>query len=165
LNSKILTEEVFEDLDKMTLIDTPFLLPLKLVDTSKNGQEYGIKKMEDYNCRLINFTENKKYDCISTISYTSTAGDGNPIILVNTYNKKGEFLSCAKFDIIVQHDYSPVPKQHLSIKDWKIMTMDLELKNFEIVDSLGNEVLKYIGTDYIKEEYSISNNGIIRRSN
>lgn len=165
LDSKILAEEIFENSDKMTLIDTLFLLPLKLVDTSKNGDEWGIKRLEDYNCRLINFTENKEYDCISTISYTSTAGDGNPIILVNTFDKKGKFLSCAKFNIIGQHDYSPVPKQHLSIIDWKKITMDLELKNYEIVDSLGSEVLKYIGTDYLKEDYTISKNGIIRRVN
>ncbi|WP_167604971.1 hypothetical protein [Maribellus sediminis] len=165
LDSKILTEDLFENSDKMTLIDTPFLLPLKLVDTSKNGKEWGIKNLVDYDCRLINFTENKKFDCITTISYTSTAGDGNPIILVNTYDKKGKFLSSAKFDIIGQHDYSPVPTQYLSIIDCEKITMDLQLKNFEIVDSLGTEVLKYIGTDYLEEDYTISKNGIIIRSN
>jgi len=162
LNSKILIDEIFDNSDKMTLIDTLFLIPLRLVDTS---HVWRVERLEDYDCRLINFTENKKYDCVVTTSFSSTAGAGNPIILVNTYNKKGKFLSSVKFDMVGQTDYTPIPKQQLSIIDWKEITMDLELKNFELVDSLGEEVLKYVGTDYYNEIYKLNNKGMIIKQN
>lgn len=161
LDSKILTEEIFSNTNKLTSIDSVYLIPFNLIDTMKKDKEWGVKRLSDYDCRLISFTEKMKYDCIVTISYTSTAGDGNPIILVNTVDKEGKFLSQAKFDIISQHDYTPVPKQYFSIDKRNIISMELISKNYEIVDSLGNEILKYINTDSYNENYSINNEGLI----
>ena len=39
--------------------------------------------------------------------------------------------------------------------------MELTSKNYEIVDSLGIEILKYIDTDYYNENYSINRDGVI----
>jgi len=161
LDTKTLTEEIFVNANNLTLIDSIYLVPLNLVDTTKSDREWGVERLRDYDCRLISFTENKKHDCVVTISYTSTAGDGDPIILVNTYNKMGEFLSQAKFDLVLQHDYSPVPKQCFSIDKKNKISMELTSKNYEIVDSLGIEILKYIDTDYYNENYSINRDGVI----
>ena len=136
LDTKTLTEEIFENANNLTLIDSIYLVPLNLVDTTKSDKEWGVERLRDYDCRLISFTENKKYDCVVTISYTSTAGNGDPIILVNTYNKIGKLLSQAKFDLVGQHDYSPVPKQYFSIDKKNKISMELTSKNYEIVDSL-----------------------------
>jgi hypothetical protein len=161
LDTKTLTEEIFANANNLTLIDTIYLVPLNLVDTTNSDKEWGVERLRDYDCRLISFTENKKFDCIVTISYTSTAGDGNPIILVNTYNKMGQFLSRAKFELVGQHDYSPVPIQYFSIDKKNNISMELASKNYEIVDSLGVEILKYINTDYYNEYYSINHDGLI----
>ncbi|MDP3462894.1 MAG: hypothetical protein Q8S18_08920 [Bacteroidales bacterium] len=161
LDTKTLTEELFANANSLTLIDSIYLLPLNLVDTTKNDKERGVERLSDYDCRLISLIENKKYDCVVTISYTSTAGNGDPIILVNTYNKIGKLISQAKFDLVGQHDYSPVPKQYFSINKKNIISMELISKNYEIVDSLGIEILKYIDTDYYNENYSINRNGVI----
>jgi hypothetical protein len=140
-------------------------VPLKLIDTTKNNKEWGIKSMTDYGCRLISFTENTKYDCVVTISYTSTAGDGDPIILVNTYDKAGKFISQAKFELVFQHDYSPVTTQYFSIDRKYKISLELISKNYEIVDSIGTEVLKYLSTDYSIENYLINLNGVILKQN
>lgn len=161
LDTKTLTEEIFLNTNNLTLIDSIYLVPLNLVDTTKSDKEWGVERFRDYDCRLISFTENKKYDCVVTISYTSTAGDGDPIILVNTYNKMGKFLSQAKFDLVGQQDYSPVPKQYFSIDKKNKISMELTSKNYEIVDSLGIQILKYINTDYYNENYSINRDGVI----
>ena len=161
LKTKTLTEEIFANAKNLTLIDSIYFVPLNLVDTTKSDKEWGVERLRDYDCRLISFTENKIYDCVVTISYTSTAGDGDPIILVNTYNKMGKFLSRAKFDLVGQHDYSPVPEQYFSINKKSKISMELTLKNYEIVDSLGIEILKYIDTDYYNENYSINRDGVI----
>jgi hypothetical protein len=163
LETKKLTEEIFVNTNNMLLIDSIFLLPFNLVDTTRSDKEWRVEKLRDYDCRLISFTEKKKYDCVVTISYTSTAGDGDPIILVNIYNKNGKFLSQAKFDLVGQKDYSPVPKQYFSINKKNKISMELISKNFELVDSLGIEILKYINTDYYNEIYSINRNGLIFR--
>ena len=43
--------------------------------------------------------------------------------------------------------------------------MELISKNYEIVDSLGVETLKYINTDYCNGYYSINNDGLILKKN
>ncbi|HBF88574.1 MAG TPA: hypothetical protein DDX39_08025 [Bacteroidales bacterium] len=165
LETKMLTEEIFANANNLTLIDSVYLLPLNLVDTTKIDKEWGVGRLCDYDCRLISFIENKKYDCVVTISFTSTAGDGEPIILVNTYDKVGKFISHAKFELVFQHDYSPVPEQYLSIDKKNKISMELTSKNYEIVDSLGVEILKYINTDYYNEYYSINHDGLILKLN
>jgi len=161
LDTKALTEEIFENWNNLTLIDSIFLVPLNLVDTTISDNEWGVKSLSGYDCRLLSFTENKKYDCVVTISYTSTAGDGDPIILVNTYNKMGEFLSQAKFALVSQHDFTPVPKQYFSIDKKNKISIELTLKNYEVVDSLGTEILKYINSDYRQDNYTINHEGLI----
>lgn len=161
LDTKTLTEEIFANAHNLPLIDSIFLVPLNLVDTAQSAKEWRVENLCNYDCRLISFTENKKYDCVVTFSYTSTAGDGDPIILVNTFNKTGHFLSQVKFDVIGQHDYSPIPQQYFSIDKKNNIKMELSSKNYEIVDSLGVEILRYINTDYYNEYYSINNNGLI----
>lgn len=161
LDTKTLTEEIFANARNLTLIDSTFLVPLNLVDTNQSAKDWRVESLRNYDCRLVSYTENKNYDCVVTISYTSTAGDGDPIILVNTYNKVGKFLSQAKFELVFQHDYSPIPKQYFSIDKKNNITMELSSKNYEIVDSLGVEILKYINTDNYNEYYSINNNGLI----
>jgi len=161
LDTKTLTWDIFANANNLTLIDSIFLVPLNLVDTAQSDTEWRVERLHDYDCRLVSFTENKRYDCVVTISYTSTAGDGNPIILVNTYNKMGQFLSRAKFELVGQHDYSPVPIQYFSIDKKNKISMELASKNYEIVDSSGVEILKYINTDYYNEYYSINHDGLI----
>jgi hypothetical protein len=161
LDTKTLTDEIFANANNLTLIDSMYLVPLSLIDTTKCDKEWGVEWLRDYDCRLIRFIENKKYDCVVTISYTSTAGDGDPIILVNTYTKMGKFVSQAKFDLVGQHDYSPVPTQYFSLDKKNKISMESTLKNYEIVDSLGIEILKYINTDCYNENYSIDSAGVI----
>ena len=165
LDTRRSAEDIFSNINNLTLIDSIYLVPLNLVDTTQNDKEWGIKRATDYNCRLIGLTENKKYDCVVTISYTSTAGDGNPIILVNTYNTIGKFISQAKFELVFQHDNSPVPKQYFSIDKKNKISYELISKNYTIVDSLGTEVLKYMSTDYSMEEYLINPDGVIMKQN
>jgi len=62
-------------------------------------------------------------------------------------------------------DYSPVPKQYFSIDKKNNISMELISKNYEIVDSLGVETLKYINTDYCNGYYSINNDGLILKKN
>jgi hypothetical protein len=165
LDTKTSTEDLFSNMNNLTLIDSIYLVPLKLVETTKNDKEWGIKRLADYDCRLISFTENEKYDCVVSISYTSTAGDGDPIILVNTNDKFGKFISQARFELVFQHDYSPVPKQYFSIDKTNKISLELTSKNYKIVDSLGAEVLKYISTDYNLENYLINLDGVILKQN
>ncbi len=147
--------------DNLPLIDSMYYMPFHLVDTVQDDKELKITKLLDFECRLLSFIEGQKYDCVVTMSYTSTAGNGNPIIMVNTFNKIGQFLSRASFDLVGQNDYSPVPMQYFSIDLKNTISMELVLKNYEIVDSLGIEVLQYIGTEHINEYYTIDHNGMI----
>lgn len=163
LETKRQAEEIYSNSDSLTLIDSVFLLPLKLVKTNKGVKDLGIDKLSEYNCRLISFTEDEKYDCVVTLSYTSNAGSGDPIFLVNTYDKAGKLLSQAKFNLIFRDDYSPIPRQYFSIDKKNIITMELVSENYEISDSLGHEVLKYINTDYSSEKYLISDEGLITK--
>jgi hypothetical protein len=162
-DSKILTEEIYSNNKYLTLIDSIYLLPLNLVDTVNNNKEYGIKRLIDYDCRLLRFIENKKYDCVITCSSTSSAGDGNPIILVSTYNKDGIYLSRAKFDIILRHDYTPVPEQYFLISENNKILMELKEENYELVDSAGTQILKHIKSDYYNESYLINDDGLIMK--
>ena len=161
LDTKTLTEEMFSNDHSQSLIDSVYLVPLNLIITTEKDKVWGIKRLSDYDCRLIEFIENQNFDCIVTTSFTSTAGSGNPIILVNTYNKNGKFLSQEKFDFVGQTDYTPVPKQYFSINKRNRISMETISKNYEIVDSSGVEILKYINTDYYNEYYSINHDGLI----
>lgn len=90
------------------------------------------------------------------------AGDCNPIILISTFTKAGKLLSRIEYQIFYQHDYTPIPEQYLVIDDQYNVSLELVEKNFELVDSLGIEVLRYKNTSQYIQRYSIDNNGIIK---
>jgi hypothetical protein len=148
--------------DNLVKLDTSLLQPLNLIDTTSKSEDYGIVNLQDYNCRLLGIYKNQKFDCIITSSNTTAAGDGNPIIHISTYSKNGNPISDVKFFTTWQHDYTPIPEQFFTLDDKNNLTFELIEKNFEIVDSLGTEVLKYINTTNSNQYYLIEENGLFK---
>jgi len=144
-----------DDFSNLLLIDTIYLRPLSLIDTVSKSKEYGLPNLIEYNCRLLSIFRSPNYDCIITHSYTTSAGDGNPILHVATFSKKGKQISSVKYLIVNQHDYTPIPEQYFTMDDENKVTFELIERNFEIADSLGTEVLRYINTKDANQYYSI----------
>ena len=137
---------------------------MNLIDSIYKGQD-GLNSLTQYECQFLALIENNLFDCIISHSYTSHAGDGNPIILVSTYEKNGNFLSRIKLDLIYQHDYSPIPEQYFKMTANNIIRFDTKSRNYSIVGSGDKERLKYVNTDHLKEQYLIDETGIIKQMN
>ncbi|MBP7508534.1 MAG: hypothetical protein KA807_11970 [Prolixibacteraceae bacterium] len=165
LNSKLnIQNELFSILENAPLIDTSYFLSMNLIDSTYKGQ-YSITNLAQYECHILAMNENNTFDCIISYSYTTNAGNGDPIILVSTYDKNGNFLSRIKLDLIFQNDYSPIPKQYFKMKSNHKIIFDTKSRNYIIVGSGEKERLKYENTDHLFELYLIDKTGIIKQMN
>jgi hypothetical protein len=148
---------------KLTLIDTPFYKPLNLIDTSrKDEKDAQMKVLKDYDCRLLGIIKFPKFYCVLTDSYTISADNGYPVTIIATYDDLGNYISRVVYKQHFQNDYTPEPDQFITINQ-KDIKLELIEKNFEIIDSAGVEVRKYVNTTCIYENYQLGNNGQIMK--
>ncbi|MHC1705003.1 MAG: hypothetical protein AB9846_13925 [Tenuifilaceae bacterium] len=152
------------DMSKSLLVDTIFLKPLNLLDTSRNSEpDFDLKKLSDYNCRFKSIIHYPEFDCVITASYTIYRGSGDPILLISTFTKQGKFISRIKYKHHWQNDYTPEPTQYITLNDRNEILLELIEKNYEIVDSSGNQDKKYVNTTYTNENYIFENDGQIKK--
>lgn len=165
LNNRLnIHSELESILDIAPLIDTSYLIPMNLIDTIFKGKD-GLLSLAQYECHFLALIERNQFDCIISHSYSSNAGDGNPIILVATYDKRGNFLSRIKLNLIYQHDYSPIPRQYFKMFRSNKIQFYTKSRNYIIYGSGNKERLKHENTDHFIELYLIEETGIIKQMN
>ncbi len=159
-NNRILLQELLDN-KQLKSIDTILLVNVNLIDKSFANEKYGLKNFEQIDCKYIAGFQEKTYDCYITTHFTSEAGDGNRVLQIKTYNKKGNEISSLLIDIKYQHDYDLIPEQYFMLtKENKIILEDID-NIYELSDSISTNNLKLIKVNKSSDTYRIEDDGKI----
>ncbi len=138
------------------IIDTTYLINFNLIDTTFKSQ-FGFRQnqLDCYHARLIGQYRYMDFLLILTYSMRTSAGDGNPLLILSVFNDKGTLHDQIKFDLYYTHDPELRPDSRFSISKEFLITENQIEKEFKLVGD--NYVLNRTKSDVKK--FKIDNEG------
>ena len=145
-------------------IDTSIISKVKLIDRSFTNHKFGLKTLNEINCKYITGFYENAYDCYLISFYTTSVGDGNKMLQVKTFNKNGIPIDSLLIPINFRHDYDIDPIQYFTITDKNQIILE-DIKN---IYGLTDSTTTTSNLELIKENravyyYQIENSGQITK--